>query len=69
MVGMCREVGRKTGEGGGEAKSLPVLACEQVRWAGGGNIGVYQRIRRDLIGEQLLVITGYFWQFDVSSRL
>lgn len=25
------------------------------------------RIRRDLKGQRLLVITGYFWQFDVSS--
>lgn len=27
------------------------------------------RIRQDLKGQRVLVITGYFWQFDVSSEL
>lgn len=59
--------GEEDGRGGwwSQKPAWPRLRAGEV----GGNIGVCQRIRRDLIGEQLLVITGYFWQFDVSSRL
>lgn len=57
------------GEDGGGVGAKPELAWFRLR-AGEReeNISVCPRIQPDLKGQQLLVITGYFWQFDVSSR-
>lgn len=57
------------GEDGGGVGAKPELARFLLQ-AGEEeeNINVCPRIQLDLKGQQLLVITGYFWQFDVSSR-